>query len=61
VKELENVIRPGLEVAQRGYHAGERALAELNYRRKGLAVSLLFILFLAFLLYLKVREIEGAR
>ncbi len=60
VKELENVIRPGLEIARRGYQAGERALAELNYRRKGLAVSLLFILFLAFLLYLKVREIEGA-
>jgi len=61
VKEVENVIRPGLEVARRGYHAGERALAELNYRRKGLAVSLLFILFLAALLYLKLREIEGPK
>jgi len=61
VKELEGVIRPGLDVARRGYEAGERALAELNYRRKGLAVSLLFILFLAFLLYLKVREIEERR
>ncbi|GBC76691.1 hypothetical protein HRbin08_00153 [bacterium HR08] len=61
VKEVENVIRPGLEVARRGYQAGERALAELNYRRKGLAVSLLFLLFLAALLYLKLREIEGPK
>ncbi len=59
VKELENVIRPGLDVARRGYQAGERALAELTYRRKGLAISLLFILLLAALLYLKIRELEG--
>jgi hypothetical protein len=56
---VESAIRPGLDVARRGYQAGEKALAELTYRRKGLAVSLLFILVLAALLYLKIRELEG--
>jgi predicted CXXCH cytochrome family protein len=57
--EVEKVIRPGLEVAKKSYQAGEQALAELGFRRKGLAVSLFFILFLAALVYLKIREIEG--
>jgi predicted CXXCH cytochrome family protein len=59
VAELDNVINPGLEVAGKGYQAGVGALAELSYRRKGLAVSLLFILFLALLVYLKIRQIES--
>jgi predicted CXXCH cytochrome family protein len=56
--EVENVVAPGLEVAAKGYQAGLGALAERSYRRKGLAVSLVFILFLAGLVYLKVRQIE---
>lgn len=57
--EVEKVIGPGLEVANKGHQAGESALAELSFRRKGLAVSLVFILFLAALVYLKIRQIEG--
>jgi predicted CXXCH cytochrome family protein len=57
--EVEKVIAPGLDVATRGYQAGLGALAELSFRRKGLAVSLVFILFLAALVYLKIRQIEG--
>jgi hypothetical protein len=34
------------------------ALGEWKFRREGLAVSLVFILFLAFLVYLKLRQIE---
>ena len=56
--EVEKVIAPGLEVAGKGYQAGLGALAERSFRRKGLAVSLVFILFLAALVYLKVRQIE---
>ena len=56
--EVEKVVAPGLEVAAKGYQAGLGALAERSYRRKGLAVSLVFILFLAGLVYLKVRQIE---
>ena len=58
VTEFDKVVGPGLEVAGKGHQAGLDALAELNFRRKGLAVSLVFILFLALLVYLKVRQIE---
>ena len=57
--EVEKVAAPGLEVAGKGYQAGLDALAELSFRRKGLAVSLVFILFLALLVYLKIRQIEA--
>lgn len=57
--EVEKVVGPGLDVANKGYQAGLSALAELSFRRKGLAVSLVFILFLAGLVYLKIRQIEG--
>jgi predicted CXXCH cytochrome family protein len=56
--EVNKVISPAVDVAGKTYQAGLDALAELNYRRKGLAVSLFFILFLAVLVYLKLREIE---
>jgi predicted CXXCH cytochrome family protein len=57
--EVDKVVGPGLEVAGKGYQAGLDALEELSFRRKGLAVSLVFILFLALLVYLKVRQIEA--
>jgi len=56
--EVDKVVGPGLEVSSNGYQAGLAALAERTFRRKGLAVSLVFILFLAGLVYLKVRQIE---
>ena len=59
--ELDKVIAPGLEIAGKSHSAGEAALAELSFRRKGLAASLFLILFLATLIYLKVRQIEGGR
>jgi predicted CXXCH cytochrome family protein len=58
-REVEQVIKPGLEIAAKGHRAGETALDEWSYRRKGLAASLFFILFLAALVYLKVRQIES--
>jgi len=56
--EVDKVIGPAVNVAVKTYQAGEDALAELNFRRKGLVVSLFFILFLAVLVYLKLKEIE---
>lgn len=56
--EVDKVIGPGLEVSKRDYQAGLDALAERRFRRQGLAVSLIFILFLALLVYLKLRQIE---
>lgn len=57
--EVNKVIAPSVEIAGKTHQAGVDALAELNYRRKGLVVSLFFILFLAVLVYLKLRDIEG--
>jgi len=57
--EVDKVAVPGLAAAAKGYQAGLGALAERTFRRKGLAVSLVFILFLAALVYLKVKQIEG--
>jgi hypothetical protein len=58
-QEVDKVALPGLDVTARTYQAGIGALAELSFRRKGLVVSLFFILFLAGLVYLKIRQIEG--
>jgi predicted CXXCH cytochrome family protein len=59
VAEVDKVVVPGVDVASKGYQAGLDALGEWKFRREGLAVSLVFILFLAFLVYLKIRQIEG--
>lgn len=56
--EVDKVVAPGLEVSAKGYQSGLSALAERRFRRAGLAVSLVFILFLALLVYLKIRQIE---
>jgi hypothetical protein len=57
--EVDKVVAPGLAASAKGYQAGVAALAERSFRRKGLVVSLFFILFLAGLVYLKVRQIES--
>jgi predicted CXXCH cytochrome family protein len=57
--EVEKAVTPALEIADRSHKAGEDALAEWSFRRKGLGVSLFFILFLAAVIYLKIRSIEG--
>lgn len=57
--EVEKALSPAMEIAAKSYGAGESAFAELSYRRSGLAVSLVFILFLALLVYLKIRQIES--
>jgi hypothetical protein len=58
-QEIDTVIGPGLQAANKGYEAGVAALSEWKFRRVGLAVSLVFILFLALLVYLKIRQIES--
>jgi predicted CXXCH cytochrome family protein len=56
--EVEKTIVPGIEVADKSRQAGYDALAEWSFRRKGLGVSLFFILFLALVIYLKIKRIE---
>ena len=57
--EIDKVIDTGVDVSNKSYAAGGAALNELRFRRKGLAGSLFFILILAVLIYLKIRELEG--
>ena len=56
--EVDKVVAPSVAIAAKTYQAGLDALAELNVRRWGLVVSLFFILFLAVLVYLKLRQME---
>ena len=58
-EEVEKAVAPAMEVADKSYNAGESAFSELRFRREGLVVSLAFILFLALLVYLKIRQIES--
>jgi hypothetical protein len=55
---VEQDIQNGLKVSARTMQAGNEALGEREFRRKGLAISLLFILATVFGLYLLIRQIE---
>jgi hypothetical protein len=57
--QIQEAISPGMGIADKSYQAGIAAFAELNFRRKGLAVSLIFIILLAVLVYLKIKQIES--
>jgi nitrate/TMAO reductase-like tetraheme cytochrome c subunit len=60
-KGVDAEIKPGLEVSEKARARGIRALDELQFRRKGLAVSALIILALVIGLVLKIREMEKKR
>jgi predicted CXXCH cytochrome family protein len=57
--DFETAVNPGLEVAKGTHQAGLDALGELQFRRKGLAVSLIVIFLAVVGVYLKIREIES--
>lgn len=57
--ELEMVVNPGIEVARKAHNAGQDALDDLQFRRKGLAASLIVIFLAIAAIYLKIREIEA--
>lgn len=58
-EEVAKAAKPGEAVALKSIKAGEDAFSELSFRRQGLAVSLLFIGFLAVLVFLKIKQIEA--
>lgn len=60
VDALREQTDEGRSLAAESQQMGVEALAELDYRRKGLAVSVLFILLVAVGLYLKIRQIESS-
>ena len=49
---------PGLKVISKAKDAGNAAVKEYYFRRKGLGVSTLLLTFVVVLLYLKIKEIE---
>jgi hypothetical protein len=55
---LEKEIGPGLKITEKAYARGVKALDELQYRRMGLAVSVLIIVALIIGLILKIRQME---
>lgn len=58
-KELVNQdIQEGLKIAAKSLQAGNSALAERDYRRRGLGLALVFILISVVGLFLYIRHIE---
>lgn len=51
-------IKPGLEISEKARSRGLKALEELQFRRKGLAVSVLIIVALIVGLVIKIRRLE---
>lgn len=55
---VESDVTPGLEIAAKDYDAGKKAMAERNYRRGGLGISLVAIALVLVGLRLYIRRIE---
>ena len=51
-------IQEGLKIAAKSLQAGNNALAERDYRRRGLGLALVFILISVVGLFLYIRHIE---
>jgi hypothetical protein len=58
VSNISELSEQGMKLAREALHAGEGAIAELQFRRRGLALSVVFILILAAGFYLKIRELD---
>jgi hypothetical protein len=56
--DVQAQVKPGLEVTQKSRSRGLTALDELQFRRKGLAVSVLIIAALIVGLLMKIRRVE---
>ena len=52
-------IQAGLKVTEKTYQAGQNAMAELKYRRKGLLVSVATIVLVLIGLFLMIRKLES--
>jgi hypothetical protein len=58
---LEEVVKQGEALADETTRKGEQAIAELQFRRKGLGVSLVIILAVAIALFFKIKEVDRRR
>jgi predicted CXXCH cytochrome family protein len=59
VSVIDPPVQAGVAAAGRARAAGQAALAELAFRRRGLGVAILVIGFVALTLWLKLRELES--
>ncbi len=57
--EVQKLTDQGVEISQKAYQAGVLALKERDVRRKGLGVSLIFIVLAIAGLFLKIRQMES--
>jgi len=51
-------VQAGLKIAAKNLQAGKEALAERDYRRRGLMVALIFIFITVAALYFYIRQVE---
>jgi hypothetical protein len=58
IEAVKREIESGLQISAKAYERGVRALEELQFRRKGLAVSVVIILALIGGLVFKIRQLE---
>ena len=58
LEAVKKEAEAGLAISAKAHARGERALAEIQFRRKGLGVSLAIILLLIAGLVLKIRQVE---
>jgi predicted CXXCH cytochrome family protein len=58
LEQISEITEDGNKLTEQAIQAGYLALDELQFRRKGLAVSIVVILVLALGLYLKIKEID---
>jgi hypothetical protein len=56
---VDAAIQAGLKVTAKTWQSGQDAMAELQYRRKGLLVSLIAILLVVIGLFLAIRKLES--
>jgi hypothetical protein len=60
-KRVAATTESGTKESVKAFQAGEQALAEFAFRRKGLAFSLVIIAFVVLSLWMYIREIERPR
>ncbi len=61
VQAVKQEVEAGLTISQKAYARGVRALDELQFRRKGLAVSLVIVLALIAAVVMKIRQLDRQR
>jgi hypothetical protein len=56
---IDQDIQAGLKIAAKDLQAGKNALSERDYRRRGLGITVIFILITLVGLFLYIRQMEG--